>query len=95
MLKLPKDAPDAEFERLYRKYVLSPLDPARVAADLGEAAVLLCFEKDGDFCHRQIVARWFEESLGISVPEIQTKGSAKRAAQEQAKKSQTALFSFI
>lgn len=36
--------------------------------------VLLCYEKppftESNWCHRRIVAGWFEEKLGIIVPEI-------------------------
>ncbi|EDQ8408608.1 hypothetical protein GO387_003587, partial [Salmonella enterica subsp. enterica serovar Senftenberg] len=31
--------------------------------------VLLCWEKPGEFCHRQLVSRWFRRELGISVEE--------------------------
>ncbi|EDP8947924.1 hypothetical protein IDN71_003483 [Salmonella enterica] len=31
--------------------------------------VLLCWEKPGEFCHRQLVARWFRRELGIAVEE--------------------------
>ncbi|EDW8799046.1 TPA: hypothetical protein G8N45_002632 [Salmonella enterica] len=31
--------------------------------------VLMCWEKPGEFCHRQLVARWFRRELGISVEE--------------------------
>lgn len=60
---------EGEYTRRYREEVLSKLDPARVYVDLGEAAVLLCWERPGAFCHRRLVAEWFEEMLGVSVPE--------------------------
>ncbi|MEX8839143.1 hypothetical protein AB8I12_17695 [Salmonella enterica] len=31
--------------------------------------VLLCWEKPGEFCHRQLVSRWFRGELGISIEE--------------------------
>lgn len=37
-----------------------------------ENVVLLCFEKlekPGDFCHRRLVANWFEVNLCVEVPE--------------------------
>jgi len=37
---------------------------------LGEDAILLCWENSGVFCHRRLVAEWFEEELGVSVPEV-------------------------
>ncbi|MDF0591721.1 DUF488 family protein, N3 subclade [Candidatus Methanocrinis natronophilus] len=61
---------EAEYSRRYREEVLSRLDPAAVYADLGEDAVLLCWERAGAFCHRRLVAEWLEEELGVSVPEM-------------------------
>lgn len=60
-----------EFEGAYRKGVLSKLDAEEVARDL-EGAVLLCYEKPGDKCHRHIVAKWLREELGIMVREETT-----------------------
>ncbi|MCK4761964.1 MAG: DUF488 family protein [Candidatus Aminicenantes bacterium] len=38
---------------------------------VGERDVaLLCFEKVGDFCHRQLVAQWLKATLGIEVTEL-------------------------
>jgi hypothetical protein len=54
----------------YKKETLSILDPQKVYEDLGENAVLLCYERSGTFCHRRIVAEWIENNLGIKVPEI-------------------------
>ena len=39
-------------------------------SDLGEDAILLCYETPEDFCHRHVVAWWAERALGISIPEI-------------------------
>jgi uncharacterized protein YeaO (DUF488 family) len=64
-----------EYIRRYREEVLSKLDPARVYADLGDDAVLLCWERPGAFCHRRLVAEWFEEKLGVSVPEADAGGA--------------------
>ncbi|MCL6442574.1 MAG: DUF488 domain-containing protein, partial [Alicyclobacillus sp.] len=38
--------------------------------ELGENAVLLCYEKHNDWCHRRMVADWFEKELGVVVPEL-------------------------
>ncbi|MDF0593744.1 DUF488 family protein [Methanotrichaceae archaeon M04Ac] len=59
-----------EYIQRYRAEVLSKLDPREVYADLGEDAVLLCWEMAGAFCHRRLVAEWLEEELGVSVPEV-------------------------
>ncbi len=61
---------DDEYIRRYREEVLSKLDPGRVYADLGDDAILLCWERPGAFCHRRLVAEWLEEKLRVSVPEV-------------------------
>ena len=59
-----------EYERRYRAEVLDRLDPAHVRRELGDDAVLLCWERAGEPCHRRLVADWLERSLGIEVPEL-------------------------
>lgn len=58
-----------EYTREYQM-ILDELDPEKVLNELGEDAVLLCWEPAGKFCHRRLVAKWLEESLGIEVPEL-------------------------
>ncbi len=58
------------YVELYYEQVLNKLDPSKVYADLGEDAILLCWEKPGRFCHRTIVAQWFYEHLEIKVNEL-------------------------
>lgn len=67
---LVKIEDEKEYVRRYKYEVLDRLDPAQVLKELGEDAVLLCWEKPGEFCHRRIVAEWLEEELGIEVPEL-------------------------
>lgn len=54
--------------------VLDHLDPKElydaITDEYSDEVVLLCFEKPGEFCHRRIVAKWFETSLKIQVPEL-------------------------
>ena len=54
----------------YRECVLDTLDPHKVRGDLGEDAILLCYEDPGKRCHRRLVADWLERTLGIEVPEL-------------------------
>ena len=54
---------------------LSQLDPAECYKELkklskGKDVVLLCHEKEGDFCHRHLVARWLQVNLHITVKEL-------------------------
>lgn len=37
----------------------------------GAEPILLCYETPGQFCHRQLVAKWFEIELGEAVEEVQ------------------------
>lgn len=62
---------DANFyTEQYRSEVLDKLNPIEVLQDLGEDAVLLCWEKPDQFCHRHLVSQWFKEKLGLEVTEI-------------------------
>lgn len=56
----------------YWNQVLSKLDPEKVFRDL-DYSVLLCYEPNTEFCHRHIVAAWFEILLGVKVPEQKAK----------------------
>lgn len=58
-----------QYETLYNR-ILLPLDAESVYSQLGNHAVLLCWEKPGEGCHRRVVAEWFESKLGVLVPEL-------------------------
>ena len=66
------------YRMVYFRDILGQLDPAQVAEQLQKLAqdadpVLLCFEKPpltpSNWCHRRMVADWFQETLGLDVPE--------------------------
>ena len=66
------------YQRLYVEKVLDCLDPHEVYTDLGDTAVLLCYEKWADvrqglsFCHRRIAAQWLEKHIdGLRVDELE------------------------
>jgi uncharacterized protein (DUF488 family) len=59
----------AEFEAAYQTQ-LQALDAEKVVAEVGENAILLCWEAPGEYCHRRMVAAWLETELGIQVPEL-------------------------
>lgn len=73
LLKRYKEGQDNQEEArvLYHSQVLSKLDPKEVWEELGEDAVLLCWEKTDSFCHRHLVAEWLEENLGVKIEELQ------------------------
>lgn len=71
---------EKEYEKRYREEVLSKLDPQKIY-DLFKNCVLLCWEdpafdkngnicnEGGSFCHRHIISKWLNESLGVIVDE--------------------------
>lgn len=36
---------------------------------LGVEPIILCFESPGSFCHRRLVAQWFQTALGVTIEE--------------------------
>lgn len=60
------------YVKCYYEQVLSHLDPAQVYKELykfveytgsyTENIALLCYEKPEDFCHRHLVAEWFNKN---------------------------------
>lgn len=68
--KYKQDHDEKFYTEQFQKEVLDQLDPQQVFNDLGENAVILCWEAAGKFCHRRLVAKWLEEKLGIQVPEL-------------------------
>jgi len=77
---------ETTYRKEYRK-MLDRLNPKKVFEDLGADAILLCWEHDGNNCHRRIVAEWLEEKLGVRIEEIPFK-----AGEKQKKPRQLALF---
>lgn len=63
-----------EYTKHYHNEVLKPLNAKQVYDELvslvGEGVTLLCWEKSGVFCHRRIVAEWFERELGLTINEV-------------------------
>ena len=69
MLKLG----DEEFRTQYADQ-LAKLDPRTILAGInaigdGQDVALCCYERPGEFCHRQMVAEWLKEN-GIGVEEL-------------------------
>ncbi len=67
--KISEEENNKYYVEEYFKEVLSKLDPESVYNELNHS-ILLCYEKNTDFCHRHIVAAWFELFLDITIPEI-------------------------
>lgn len=67
--KISEEENNRYYVEQYWKEVLSKLDVEKVYKDLNYS-VLLCYEPNTEFCHRHIVAAWFELLLGARVTEI-------------------------
>ncbi len=77
--KLAPDAyyikyPECQYIPIYEKK-LDKLNAKNVYNELkilsnGNDIVLLCYEKEGVFCHRILVAKWLKKELGIEVKEL-------------------------
>ncbi len=50
--------------------LLAELDAENVVAALGENAVLCCFCKPTERCHRQLVSLWLLREMNLIVPEL-------------------------
>ncbi|MFA4971901.1 MAG: hypothetical protein WC683_04760 [bacterium] len=70
------DIDQAEYTVRYLQQ-LAQLDAKQVYRDLGDGAIMLCWEKPGKFCHRRLAAEWLERELGIEVPEVGTREEAE------------------
>ena len=68
--KYKEDKDEKFYTEQYWKGVLNLLNPQEVYNELGEDAVLLCWEGKGKFCHRHLVADWFKQKLGMEVMEL-------------------------
>jgi len=58
-------------EHIYLETVLSKLNPYNVLEQLGDNAVMLYYEKVGDFCHRHLIADWLSTNTDAKVSEFQ------------------------
>lgn len=65
---------EEKYVELFLELVLDPLNPEEIYNELietyDEDVTLLCYEKPPKFCHRHIVSNWFENNLGVEVPEL-------------------------
>ena len=71
--RIPEEENTKYYIREFYDQVLSKLNVDEEYQKLNEK-ILLCYEEPNDFCHRQIVASWFELFMGVKVPEIRQVG---------------------
>ena len=57
---------DKEYELIYKEKVLNKLDPTNIYEE-AKGKVLCCWEKKGNFCHRQLVLKWLGSHLGSGI----------------------------
>ena len=68
--KIPEEENTRYYVSEYYKQVLSKLDPKEASNLIPEGSILLCYEKNNEFCHRHLVSFWFELFLGINTSEV-------------------------
>ena len=71
--KLSEEENTEFYIRNFYNEVLSELDPQEVLDSLPECPILLCYEENTEFCHRHLVAFWFELFLEIKTYEVEVK----------------------
>ena len=70
--KISEEENNRYYVQEYWNQVLRKLDPQQVYEEL-DNSTLLCYETNTEFCHRHIVAAWFEILLDVNVPEQKAK----------------------
>ena len=70
--KVSEEENNRYYVQEYWNKVLQKLNPKEVYQKL-DNSILLCYESNDKFCHRHIVAAWFEILLGVKVPEQKAK----------------------
>ena len=68
--KISTEESNLYYIREYYDKVLRHLDPNEIMNKLPEDPILLCYEDSNEFCHRHLVAFWFELFLGIQTSEV-------------------------
>ena len=63
------------FEKAYRELVLDKLDMDYVYNKLGDNAILLCYEKSEDFCHRHLLSKYLREK-GFNIEEYEEENTS-------------------
>lgn len=58
---------EEEYDKEYKEQ-LSGLNPLEIEEKI-KGSILLCFEKSGEFCHRNLIRQWLKEN-GIESEEL-------------------------
>jgi uncharacterized protein (DUF488 family) len=70
MINWPEDRYTPEFKKILLNQNAKLVFDQMRSFSGGKDVVLLCYEMPGQFCHRRLVAEWFEKELGIEVKEF-------------------------
>jgi hypothetical protein len=68
--KFKMDGDEEAYTARYKKEVLDKLDAEEVYKELGQDAVILCWETPDEFCHGHLVADWLNEKLNLNIQEL-------------------------
>mgnify|MGYP007030606087 FL=1 len=61
---------EEKYKSIYYNTVLKHLNPEETYMELGEDAVLLCWDTPNKFCHRFLVAEWFKNTINKDIEEL-------------------------
>lgn len=67
--RIPEEQNNRYYIEEYYKQVLSQIDIEELLKDEKDP-ILLCYEKEGQFCHRHVFAEFINLKYGIYVPDI-------------------------
>jgi len=70
---------ERQYTRFYIDLLNSKTTPEEVVERLPNNAVLLCYEKTGDFCHRHLAGWWITKHTGTVVTELEVQLKTKKA----------------
>jgi hypothetical protein len=59
---------EKEYTRQYNE-ILCKLDPKQVYLELKDS-IILCWESPKKFCHRHLISKWLNASLGLNIEEL-------------------------
>ena len=73
---------EERYTEQYHNDVLRYVDPNGFIRELerigkGHDVALCCFEKPGEFCHRNILAKWLTEKTGVEIVEFGVSATVK------------------
>lgn len=75
------DLDEEGYTKEFQEQVLNQLDAREtyhyLTKTYGKEVTLLCYENPGEFCHRRLVANWFEKELKVEVLELRVKRKTK------------------